>query len=324
MASSKIGIATSLECPKAGYIRLEDKYGRSITCETTCKTWGCLGCRERVKSLIKMRISSGCSTLKQCYLITLTFRMGRGLQRDAASVQEAWTRLLRSLKYNPKNNRIAWLKIVEATKKGQPHLHLIVGNIGSRKPCCMKSANECMHPWTKEWMLRDCEVNCIEHEWAKLWFDCTGDSYVVDARHVLGANGAAAYLGKYLVKGMVHRNILEELGFARRWSKSRNWPAKEVMQLKGTADDIWIRQDFGWKGVAGSQIMARDAANRGFNVLGIRVGTAMAEEMSKKTTRRRALGQIKGLFNASNRAPDVTAHHSAEHRRGSGGIPTTG
>lgn len=68
---------------------------------------------------------------------------------------------------------------------------------------------------------------------SRLWLQLTGDSYVVDVQLVDSAGKAASYLTKYLSKGSIQREKLEELGFKRLWSRSAGWPG-EKMQLKQT------------------------------------------------------------------------------------------
>lgn len=101
---------------------------------------------------------------------------------------------------------------------GQPHLHLIVSGLGN-------------------------EYASIAAGWSHLWLKATRDSYIVDVRPVWSSRGAARYLVKYLIKGMGQRMALESLGFVRRWSRSRGWPADRV-RLRGTVEDGW--RDVSW------------------------------------------------------------------------------
>lgn len=239
----KYGEATSKDCPKGGYVWLT-KFGRRYVVPTTCKTWSCNGCRDRVKAVVLARIESGILRAGSCFLITVTLRLaqGKGI-RDAAFVAVAWRKLLRLLKLRSKN--LCWMRVIEVTKQGQPHLHLVAGGLNGQKSSCETHP----HPYGLAW-LHHCKSSdvCIEHEWARLWYAITGDSFVVHAVPVLGAAGAAAYLGKYLVKTMLHRDKLLALGFKRRWSRSRNWPTGEV-HLRGS-ELGWETVEFSWKGGA--------------------------------------------------------------------------
>lgn len=293
------GIATSMECPRAGYANLYAGDQASVTIKTNCKTWSCIACRERVKAVVKARIETGCSTLGHSWLITVTYRMGEGAQRHAPSVQTDWTALLRSLKKTWKE--ISWFKIIEATKQNQPHLHLVVGNVGpkTRVPCCAGSKDtdgRCRHRHNLNW-LRECKSAevCIEHEWARIWYELTKDSFVVDARAVDGPAGAAAYLTKYLTKAMSSWEVLEGLGFARRWSRSRNWPGGYDLKLahKDWRETTWVHKDHAFRSIVARSELAD-------NPLAEREGTPFAFERAEKVKKKVMAKRVKGVLKNAN------------------------
>ena len=49
----------------------------------------------------------------------------------------------------------------------------------------------------------------------------------------------AKYMEKYLRKGFEDRGALEDLGYARRWSCSRNWPRGHALRLRGSEEESW-------------------------------------------------------------------------------------
>lgn len=77
----------------------------------------------------------------------------------------------------------------------------------------------------------------------EMWWDITGDSYIVDARVVFDRPGAADYLVKYLFKSGGDREKLEDLGYTRRYSTARNWPRETKLVLRGTFDE-WHRVEW--------------------------------------------------------------------------------
>lgn len=82
---------------------------------------------------------------------------------------------------------------------------------------------------------------------SRAWHEVTKHSYVVDVRAVVGKFGAAAYLCKYLIKqydGSV-RQSLENRGFLRRFTTSRNWPKGGQMMRRGTLKGDW--KVIGWE-----------------------------------------------------------------------------
>lgn len=256
--------------------------GNIITVATTCKTWGCLGCRDRVKMYVKLRMEHGTSIVPEPQLITVTYAYrGVGSRRDASSVGRDWASLMRL--WNKRHHqKTPWFRVPELTKKGQVHLHLIVGGLTNRIPCCQPGSHgSCAHKKGFDWAMAPCPVNCVEHELAKDWYGITGDSWVVDCRPVWGASGAASYLFKYLEKGFAVRTDLEALGFKRRWSCSRDWPSPEKMQFAVTLAQGWEFKQFWRKGGIHEGALRKESQSNhpGYS---IKVGTPMAEKYEKR------------------------------------------
>lgn len=212
----KVGAGSSSHCAKEGiaWLTIDKVYAAAV--RTRCKTWTCLGCRETNRNRIMDRMQFGLSQLGTCFFITVTLRTvgkasGNGYMiRDARYVAKVW----RALTYRLKRHYplIQWFRIVEVTKKGQPHLHLLVGGLTGTK----------IEIW---------------RTWRELYRKSTGgDSYVVDVRHVLSQGGLAGYLAKYLVKNALVWEKLLRLGFSRRWTSSRGWPRFET-RLRACVDD---------------------------------------------------------------------------------------
>lgn len=197
--------------------------GAAAYYRTTCKTWGCSSCREDLIRKFQMRIQYGCSVLRPSWLITLTFKLGEEGVRDAAYVNKVWRRFwVLYRRYDPTEaKQAAWFRVIEATKKGMPHLHLVVGGLTGTK---------------EEIQLR----------WRKLWYEASIDSYVIDVRKVFSPYGAGTYLTKYLSKAVDKFKVLQNLGFERRWSRSRNWPTSDMV-LRATHEQAWTSQSF-WSG----------------------------------------------------------------------------
>lgn len=80
----------------------------------------------------------------------------------------------------------------------------------------------------------------MEHQLSKIWQKITGDSYVVDAREVMGSD--PGYLSKYVAKSFLHTDAFRMLGFHRSWSRSRTWGVERFLLDATVADD--------WKSVA--------------------------------------------------------------------------
>ena len=83
----------------------------------------------------------------------------------------------------------------------------------------------------------------VKDELVPVWASVLGD----DSRDVWKATAVSVvrspkksgeYLAKYMLKNWYDRVALEEKGFIRRWSRSRNWPGGQV-QLRGTVEGGW-------------------------------------------------------------------------------------
>lgn len=282
-------------CPKAGYIHLVHSSGESITMRTECHTWECPTCSKKLISLVKMKIAYGVLTLGQSCLITVTFVAGSQRWKDARSVAAAFKELRRL--WREQLGELEWFRMVELTKKGMPHLHLIVSGEGlkGRRPNCMEWPT-----YDARWRVRNC--SCLTHYISGLWHRVTKDSYVVDVRFVLGAFGAAAYLAKYLVKGMGDREELKEMGFHRRYSRSGGWPGSRL-RLRATTRGGWISiSHHGREESSIGEPLVREGEG---HWLSERSGTDLSKELGARSARRAGLRRL-GVINESIQAANVS------------------
>lgn len=283
----RTGSALIGKCPRAGFIKLFHMTG-TLTLATSCKTWGCVPCSRKLKMMVMGKMESGILSLGHCYLITVTLKREEGILRDATFVRRVWTRLLRLWRRSYPS--LSWMKVTEATKRGQPHLHLIVGGIGEPWAACEEFAL-----YDQEWLDRVCD--CLEHEISKWWFYATGDSYVVDCKPVLGAAGAATYLTKYLAKAINHRDHLLSLGFKRLYSTSRNWPGYARMRLNITLRNGWEeRREFVQVANGASEPYRLAAVRDMDSPLTSRSGTSLAQFLATRDKRTADLTKVKGFM----------------------------
>jgi len=175
------------------------------------------------------------------YFITLTNKMGIGLQKDAASVQADWRRFLYLLKrnYPELTSSMEWLKVVELTKQKQPHLHLIVSGLpGGTVDRCRGRKDR------KDWVQNGCfqaKESCLLHAVSKTWLATTeGASWVCDSSKVRSPSAAGNYIGKYVTKAYGETG-LAELGFKRVWSSSRGYAPDLRVRLRGTVTGKWTK-----------------------------------------------------------------------------------
>ena len=220
-------------------------------------------------------VQFGCLTLGRSYAITLTFRRGSVGLRDAPYVERVWRAFCR--RFRKKFKFESHLKVLELTKMGQPHFHLIVGGIGTIRPHCRRTKLQ-----TVKHLVGNCRLDeeCLEHVISRMWLDSTRDSPIVYATMVHAPKGLGRYLGKYLTKTFTGELDAAELGFGRRWSVSRNWPRVPQMQLQGSVDSSWTEVRFAsgtrmakWKA---EQYLVEMEETGDF----VRVGTELAEKMN--------------------------------------------
>lgn len=278
------------QCPRAGFIELHSA-GRVYLAPTKCKTWSCKVCRNNLLSLVKMKMEYGCLILGPCFFTTLTLPNGAlDAILNAHSVRKAWEPFLRNLKSDHYPN-IAWIKIPELTKRNQPHLHLILGGIGTPLASCLPKKPPRVKGWRKNWLLNGPSCACVAHRVGLDWYEQTG-AYIIDCRPVYNPKGLANYLGKYLTKSFLIRGAMEDAGFLRRYSTSRNWPGGSRLRLAGTNADIWEKtlfhhRDSGWR-----KEDSKVAADRLNNAMRSE-GTDLAMELAALKVRKFKAHQVK-------------------------------
>lgn len=234
--------------------------------------------------MVQLIIQYGASVLAQSWFITLTYDANQASDRAAAvSVNKDFRRLLLSLK--KENPNLTWFRMMELTKEGIPHFHLIVGNLRNNDELKIR----CSTPRDADWVNKPCPKNCIQHEWGKAWTKITG-SYIVGVRRTTSPHKAASYMAKYLTKGLLHREALEALGFKRKWSCSRNWPRPAPSRLLGSVDGAWTKVErINW-GVAQalvSAVLARSIDHPLVSLVGDPIVMEWQEASIKKRTFRK-------------------------------------
>lgn len=275
-------------CPKRGWIWLTTSSNRTVVMETTCKTWGCAACAKKLKALFSMRVEAGISALGRCAFTTFTLRR-EDEALGADYVRVAWKEFSR--RWNRTEEGFQWLKVVELTKRRQPHLHLVMGPVEGHL--------RCYGPRRKigDWFRRDRDCACLSHRLSRIWEQVTGDSWVVYLVEVSGGGGAAGYLSKYMAKTHEQRALLWEAGFSRRWSTSKGWPGGGRIRLRQT-------ERGGWK--------ARDMHSFGTTKpnppdLEVRVGPAWALEWKNRRKDLALAGRAERLINAKDKSAEIRA-----------------
>ncbi len=235
------GAGNSSWCPREGSVLLEAKGGGGVVIvNTTCHSWRCIGCRDRNRYRFKRMVESGLSGLTRSLFITITYKAGSARLMDAGCVSRDWKALWRAVKKkSPSLWGLPMLRVMELTKKGTPHFHVVIGNIpeGMVGRCYGKTFDGKAYKRA----LDSCE--CVSHVLGRIWREVQGgESWIVHVVPVAGAKGAGSYLAKYVGKELDGERM-KMLGMARRWSATRNWPRETLPSLtesaRGWARHIW-------------------------------------------------------------------------------------
>jgi len=234
------GSGSSSRCPREGMMLMESREkwspGRMMV-PTSCNSWRCLGCRDRNLSRFKAMVALGVSALGQCMFITLTYKAGAERLGTAGCVSRDWRAFWRLLrKWYPETKEWGVMRVMEVTKKGTPHFHLIVGRVSLGDIRCYGPVF-----YVKNYLalLQDCE--CWSHRMGRVWERVQkGESYIVHTVPVTGGSGAGGYMAKYMRKEFDQERG-NELGMVRRFSANRRWPREKRRRIISPGTDGWRR-----------------------------------------------------------------------------------
>ena len=175
--------------------------------------------------VFKARVETGCSILGRCAFITVTYQAESREGLPAATyVRKNWAALWRRLRKDP-IRQMEWLRVMEITKRGIPHHHLVAGPVEGQVRCYGPDFD------MRDFRRRFASCECLSHRLSRHWLEVTGDSEIVHTVPVLGAKGAGSYMAKYLAKTFGMESRLRSVGMSRRWSSSRGWPGTGRLHL---------------------------------------------------------------------------------------------
>lgn len=164
-----------------------------------CRSWGCPLCQEsRKKQLVALARSGQPTTF-----ITLTVNphFGSSQYDRARRLADAWRVIVRLAKTKYGYKSIPYLCVFEATKKGEPHLHIL------------------------------CRVKWISQKWMSKQMDRLMKAPVVDIREVKDPKKIAYYITKYCGKEP------ERFESCKRYWSTRDWELTKFEPTK--PDGVW-------------------------------------------------------------------------------------
>ncbi len=248
-----------------------------VVMNTNCNTWGCLGCRDRLKRLFQMRVETGLLTLGRCAFITVTYKAESSRLQTADIVGRDWRALCNRLRrWEPEIARMEWLRVMELTEAGTPHHHIVMGQVPTKAAinCWGKNSDFQIQRYDRRFDSCECMAHRIAYQWRKL----TGDSRIVHANPVSEAAKAASYLCKYLDKDFDGTRAAN-LGMARRWSSSRGWPGRGRLRL--------LQTERGWDRVSFANGHLTATLLGGSDSLTARNGNDLTARIEKRASRQR-------------------------------------
>lgn len=146
------------------------KYDKHVTVATPlyCRSWGCPECQPTRKRQLVALAASGHPTS----FITLTVRPDviRSQTSRARALVNAWRIVVRRAKKKYGYRSIPYLAVFEATKAGEPHLHILA------------------------------RVRWIDQKWLSKQMAHLVNAPIVDIRRVKGNHMIASYVAKYVGK----------------------------------------------------------------------------------------------------------------------------
>lgn len=154
-----------------------------------CKSWGCPDCQDNRKRQLTAQAMGGAPYT----FLTLTSRRKPGKSANAAALElsRAWRLIRLRLMRKYRWKALPFLAVVEATKLGWPHLHILL------------------------------RVKYIPWQVLSAWMAELHDSPVVDIKHIDNQGRVAGYVAKYCSK-CVHK-----FGTAKRYWQSRDYDIRD-------------------------------------------------------------------------------------------------
>lgn len=282
----------NLECPRGGWSLLTTRAGQLITVPTVCQTWSCPRCGEKRRRYAAMRAEHGCRSLEwpgPLRLITLTYGFwGADSIQNAPSALADFRRFAQRVRRLNGHQTFRWFRVAEATKRGQVHWHLISGDLAGTKL-------ELERALRNEWALASRRRGVIQN-------------YVVEVTETQ-AEAASSYVAKYLLKSALGATWLQQRGFKRRWTCSRDWSKPQQTRLVGTLEGLWQRMEWisPFDGRLEVAIGRRVAL---VSRLAHHVGDQLVDKMANRE-KERAIARKLGGFLASLSEPDIRTRDSS-------------
>jgi len=133
-----------------------------------CRSWHCPDCAPRRKAQLQALAASG--DPNRFITLTINPTVGSSQEERLKILSHAWKTIVKRLRYHHPQEPIQYLALVEATKNGEPHLHILYRG-----------------PYVKQSLLSEAMEEIAA-------------SPIVDIRRIRGLREVIRYVAKYVTK----------------------------------------------------------------------------------------------------------------------------
>ena len=160
----------------------------------TCRAWSCPTCAPRRRQKLICQALDG--SPNRFVTLTVNPHWYDSPEERGAKLSEAWRDFVRDFRKRHKTRTLEYLAVLELTKKGEPHLHIMVRG------------------------------SFISYQRLSAWMGKRMGAPIVDIRLVRGQERVAQYVSKYISKRPCR------LGNLKRYWCSLGWLSAEQKQAK--------------------------------------------------------------------------------------------
>lgn len=208
-------------CSEASLVKLDEGEAAAVTLK--CRSWGCDLCQPERGRRLRALAHAGNPTA----FITLTVNPDRfpSPEDRARRLADAWRVIVRRAKTKYRYKAIPFLAVFEATKRGEPHLHVIA------------------------------RVRWIDQKWLSEQMDALMGAPICDIRRVWRKNQVASYITKYVGKDPHRFGTCKRYWCTQDWDQEDYQPDEPPLRLNGIFDidtrNLWQMENAwalaGWR-----------------------------------------------------------------------------
>jgi len=162
-----------------------------------CRSWGCEYCAPERRNRLMAQAAGGAPT--RFLTLTVNPRIGTDPEDRLRLLAAAWRNTVKRLRRRYPGQPIEYLAVVEETKAGEPHLHILLRS-----------------PYIEQRYISACMAEMIQ-------------SPIVDIRKIRNAREVVTYVAKYITKAPA------QFGTSKRYWSSQGYEVKSEEQQEREA-----------------------------------------------------------------------------------------